>query len=129
MNNSSKYYFLTKMFIALMSLLIINVSIDAFEFQPINTEIAIEDFNYMNSFAEYVTEILLEHKDAFPEYQKESPSSKSQFAKHFAAKIIRKERFVCQFVFQPNQTSYLIPLSEHYLSSYMQEINPPPPKC
>ena len=126
----SLQHIVIKAFIALMAVLVINVSIDAFDFQPLdtNSELCIDDFNYLNSFAEYFTEVVLGHKDAFPEFQKEASSSKSQFVKHIDVKIYPKDSYCCLPVYKTIRTEFLVPLKENYHFLYFNEINPPPPK-
>ena len=118
-----------KCLILLISLQILNLGIDAIDFQPINTSKTIGNFNYMNSMTEYVAEIILGVKDAFPEYQKESSSSKSQILKHFPIKI-------CQHEFETDRkkmnevfSSYLKPKNETFNCLTLNEINLPPPKA
>ena len=57
-----------QLLVAIVAMQIINLSIDAVEFQPIATTVTIEDFNYFNSITEYVSEIVMGNKDAFPEF-------------------------------------------------------------
>jgi len=118
----------TKIFIALMALQIINLSIDAVEFQPIEAAITIGDFNYLNSMTEYVSEVIMGIKDAFPEFQNQSSSSKSQIVKHLSIKLFENNSIVqAPSIFKQNN-SYSVPLKEAYNYLFLREINPPPPK-
>jgi hypothetical protein len=118
----------TKFFIAFMAVQIINLSIDAVEFEPLCATNDLGNFNYMNSMTEYVTEILLNHKDAFPEYQKTHTSSKAQLVKHIPFKIIPINGIVRVKKRDLNNSNYIHPLNENRTYSYIREINPPPPK-
>jgi len=118
----------TKIFIALMALQIINLSIDSVEFQPIEATITIGDFNYLNSMTEYVSEVIMGIKDAFPEFQNQSSSSKSQIVKHLSIKLFENNSIVqAPSIFKQNN-SYSVPLKEAYNYLFLREINPPPPK-
>lgn len=119
----------TKIFIALMAIQIINMSIDAVEFQPIATTVTIGDFNYLNSMTEYVTEIVMGMKDAFPEFQKESSSTKSQIVKHISIKLFENNSTPTEPVFSIRNNTFIVPLKESYKYLYLREINPPPPKA
>jgi hypothetical protein len=119
---------LTKGLIALIAIQIINLSIDGVDFQPMASRVVIEDFNYLNSMTEYVSEIILGKKDAFPEFQKESSSSKSQIIKYLSLKIAGKPLEGLSNKYTLCTSSFIIPLKEKYEYSYFNEINPPPPK-
>jgi len=119
----------TKLFIALIAVQIINLSIDAVEFQPIATIVTIGDFNYLNSITEYVSEIIMGNKDAFPEFQKESASSKSQIVKHISLKLFTAQNFLPNPAFKEISNAFIVPLNEQYSYLYFKEINPPPPKA
>jgi hypothetical protein len=118
----------TKLFVALIALQIINLSIDSVEFQPIQNEITFGDFNYINSLTEYVSEIILGHTNAFPEFQKESSSSKSQLVKHLSLKLFSSEFSIAVARTYDNAIQYIVPLKEKYSFLFYKEINPPPPK-
>jgi hypothetical protein len=118
-----------RLLIAVIAIQIINLSIDAVEFQPIATTVTINDFNYFNSITEYISEIVMGNKDAFPEFQKESSSSKSQIIKHLSFKLYQQDPFVCSAEFVTKSAELVVPLTEDYTYQYFQEINPPPPKA
>lgn len=120
---------LTKGLIVLIAIQIINLSIDGVDFQPMASKVVIADFNYLNSLTEYVSEIVLGHKDAFPEFQKESSSSKSQIIKHLSLKLFQHENLVNKTSYPVKGTSFIVPLTEDYKFCYFREINPPPPKA
>jgi hypothetical protein len=118
----------TKIFIALMALQIINLSIDSVEFQPIEAAVTIGDFNYLNSMTEYVSEVIMGMKDAFPEFQNQSSSSKSQIVKHLSIKLFEDNIIITTPDIVCLNNSYSVPLNESFKYMYLQEINPPPPK-
>lgn len=117
-----------KILIAVIAIQIINLSIDGVDFQPMAARVVIEDFNYLNSMTEYVSEIILGKKDAFPEFQKESSSSKSQIIKYLSLKIPGKPLEGLSNNFTICKSSFIVPLKEKYEYSYFNEINPPPPR-
>ena len=119
----------TQLLIALVAIQIINLSIDAVEFQPIAATIVIEDFNYFNSLTEFVAEVVMGNKDAFPEFQKESSSSKTQIIKHLSIKLFQQEGFTCRIPYTVKNEAFIVPLTEDYRYQFFSEINPPPPKA
>ena len=121
-------HIIRNLFVEVMAILVLNVSIDAIEFEPIAATVTLGDFNYINSMAEYIAEIVLGNKDAFPEYQKESTSTKSQFAKNLSLKLYHQDHFTYSPSYTFNNVCYIVPLKEEYNYLYFKEINPPPPK-
>jgi len=119
---------ITKFLIILISIQILNLSVDSIDFQPISDNIVIGDFNYLNSFTEYVSEILLGHKDSFPEYQNESTSSKAQFVKHLSLKLYQSTSSLAINKYFEEASAFIVQLKEPYSFIFCKEINPPPPK-
>ncbi len=114
-----------------MALQILNQSIDAIDFHPIYAVNAIEDFNDINSATEYISEIILGNKDAFPEFQtKNSGHHKAaQSLKHVNIKLFQPQTIA----FTPNTfvtvVSFAYPLDETYSFLFSKDITPPPPKA
>src|ERR1035437_7977041 len=113
-------------FLLLMSFQILNLGIDAIDFQPIQNSVSLGDFNYMNSLTEYVSEIVLGNKDAFPEFQKESPSSKSQCIKHFSIKLCEINAYRPLLKVPITNTVYNTLRNENDTFRYIKKINHPP---
>lgn len=120
-------HIILRLLLALMAFQIINLSIDAIEFTPIKARYSIGEFNYLNSMTEYVGEVLLGHKDLFPEFLKKS-SKESQNIKHIDFKVYQPSR--SNFIEQQytEVRSFSFPLDESYSFLFSKEINPPPPK-
>ena len=114
-----------------MALQILNQSIDTIEFHPIYVANSIADFNDINSATEYISEIVLGNKDAFPEYQTES-SNHNKSAQSF--KYVNIKLFQPQTIcYIPNHfieiVTFAYPLDERYSFLFSKEITPPPPKA
>jgi hypothetical protein len=116
-----------KFCIAIIALQVLNMSVYTNEFKPLQNNSNFGDFNYLNSFTEFIVEIVLKKTDAFPEFLKHN-SSQSQNVKHIDIKL-----------FQPNEIyslnihyKVILCINKHlddtYSSQFYQEINPPPPK-
>lgn len=117
-----------QLLVALIAIQIINLSIDAVDFQPIASTVVIEDFNYFNSITEFVAEVMLGNKDAFPEFQKETTASKSQIIKHLSLKIFGNSLDETNANITICKAPFIVLLKEKYEYAYLNEINPPPPK-
>jgi len=120
---------IAKFIVAIIALQILNLSIDSVDFQPISANITLGDFNYINSLTEYVSEIILGHKDAFPEYQNESTSSKAQLVKHLSLKLYQPTTSIDIIRISEDAQAFIVPLKEKYSFTFYKEINPPPPKA
>jgi len=114
--------------LVLVALQILNLGIDAIDFQPIASTNTIGDFNYINSMAEYVAEIVMGHKDAFPEYHQESTSSKSQLVKHFSLKLYQPVSAALDLSNDHRGRIAFAASINQYHCPFYKEINPPPPK-
>lgn len=121
---------LQKFIVLIVAIQIIDLSIDAIDFQPIESVATIGDFNYFNSVIEYVTESLLGHTNAFPEYQNEpSSSKKAQLEKAISFKFSQTDGFDMQPKFLPLTIKANRNYDEDFYSFYYSEIIPPPPKA
>jgi hypothetical protein len=111
----------------LMACQILNLSTDAIEFQPISTT-NISEFNDLNTLTEYFSEIVLGHKNAFPESVNKK-QHQSQLQKNMGIKLFHtiSEEQVLPKAFLADLFSF--PANENNTMNYVQEINPPPPKA
>lgn len=89
----------------------------------------IGEFNQIDSLIEYVAEIMLDHKNAFPENGSHNPNSKSSHQiKHASIKMIDfKKNTEPPFYCSANSLSNFF--NEDYKKLILKEINPPPPKA
>lgn len=113
-----------------MAVRILNQSFDAIYFQPIIINNAIGDFNDINSATEYISEVILGNKDAFPEFQ-ESRSDQhkaSQSFKHSNIKVFQPVAVASAPLTYITVLSFTYPLDETYSFLFSKDITPPPPK-
>ena len=109
-----------------MAALVLNQSIDEIEFQPISMSGNIGNFNDLNSVVEYISEIVLGHKDTFPEFQKDGSHKQSVSYKHIYPKTFNLADEIIE-PFQPNaQMDFSFPLDEKYSFLFSKEIIQPP---
>lgn len=117
-----------RFFAFIVAIQILNLSIDAQAFTFLQTKQTVGYSNEINSFVEYFAEIVFEHRDAMPEYQKSSHDN-LQLHKNFIIKQITvEERKNFQYPFIENKPM-LSQLQTGYTYLYYKEIIPPPPKA
>ena len=120
-----------KCFVFFMALQILNQSIDAIDFQPICAANSIADFSDINSATEYISEIVLGNRDAFPEFQTKSSGhhKSAQSFKHVNIKLLQPQ-IICLI---PNTSepvvSFVYPLDETYSFLFSKNISLPPNKA
>lgn len=112
----------------LMALQILNLSTNAIDFQPFHTT-NLYEFNDLNTIIEYVTEIVLDHKNAFPESEQQTTSSKAQFEKHSNIKLFIPDGFAFLQKEEDPLIDHTASIINPYRYLFFKEINPPPPKC
>ena len=123
----------TKKFVLLIiAIQILNLSVYGADFDcglSSQHEIKIGEFNQIDSLVEYVAEIVLDHKNAFPENGSHNPNSKSSHQiKHSSIKMIDFRKHTEQPFYYTVVTLPEI-FNEDYHKLILQEINPPPPKA
>lgn len=115
-----------KLFLILISVLVLNQCIDEIEFQPLLTYNEIGNFNELNSAVEYVSEIVLGHKDIFPEFSKDVRHKQSSSFKHLVTKIFNRSYHLLPPQETITTTSFAFPLDENYTFLFSREIIQPP---
>jgi len=117
---------LIQFLLVLISILVLNQCIDEIDFQPLVVSNSISYFNDLNSAVEYVSEVILGNKDAFPDYQKGSTHKQSSSIKIVSSKIYQPfYTQIIPFVFsiKSESPSYF---EDNYSFNYSREINQPP---
>ena len=120
-------YHIARFLLVIVAIQVLNVSVYPDILQWTRTETASNLPNEMDSFVEYVTEILLGHKNAFPEY---AHKHHKDLQTHKQAISLYSEE-VCdknaEVPFIQRSIEWLT--ADQYSYQYYKEINPPPPKA
>lgn len=111
----------------LVALQILNLGLFAQDFQPLVVSSISPETNIINSVDEYVTEVVLHHKDAVPENNKH-PHKAIQAHKHTAFKLISFPKPQCITANQLGYNYKPTSITLDYNYQYCKDINPPPPK-
>lgn len=109
-----------------MAALVLNQSIDEIEFRPLVITNNIGNFNDLNSAVEYISEIILGHKDLFPEYQKDGQHKQSSHCKHFNPKAFNFHEPLEVPIQYIEKKTFAYPLDENYTFLFSREIIQPP---
>ena len=110
----------------LVAIQILNMSIDAPGAQmPPNTDPSA--INYIDTFVEYVAEVVLKYDNAIPE-SKDRQQKELQQHKQFEV-IFQKIAALAISVVEDNTRNYFLDPSDKYAYQFSKEINPPPPKA
>ncbi len=111
-----------------MALQIMNVSIDAIDFKPFESNMVLTEFNDQNTITEFISETLLGYKNLFPESSTKS-QKQAQQQKHVCIKLINCSPAVLTNQYDAEAAAYCVPTTENYAYLFLREINPPPPKA
>ncbi len=119
--------FVSRAILLLLAIQILNLSVNSIDFKPFTTS-DFTVFNEINSIGEYVSEIVLGHINAYPEFQTKT-QKQSQMQKHVCFKIINTERENTLEILPFFTILHSSKLKNSILHEYFNEINPPPPKA
>jgi hypothetical protein len=115
-----------RFFSFLIAIQILNMSIDAPNAQmPPNAQ-GSDDFNYIDTYVEFVAEVILKHENAIPELPNRD-QKEAQMQKQFELVFQKIESFHIPFIGEERQNSFSHS-SDGYAYQFVKEINPPPPK-
>jgi hypothetical protein len=124
--------YITKVITLVIAVQILNLSVYGGDFDPTVSSAhvgKIGEFNQIDCLLEYVAEIMLDHKDAFPENGSHNPNGKSgRQAKHSVIKMVVCSR-MAEMPINNALPTVLLSYNQNYKSPQASEINPPPPKC
>ncbi len=124
--------YIRKLLLLIVAVQILNLSVYGGDFDQYyftRHEHSIGDFNEIDSLIEYVTEVVLNYKDAFPENGAHNENtSHSLLLKHISFKLIETPQQQAVPTYQASVPLF-VPLKEDYKFLFFKEINPPPPKA
>jgi hypothetical protein len=111
-----------------MAFQILNLSTDSINFQPLQTS-NLTEFNDLNTITEYITEVVLGHKNFFPESARPDHQKQNQEQKHITLKLYNPSMDYIALQLADPFAGYQIPSNENDTYMYSRDINPPPPKA
>lgn len=120
-------HYISRFFILIIALQILNMSIDAPAAQMNIATGESDSFNYIDTFVEYIAEVVLKYDNAIPENQNRE-HKELQYNKYTEFIVQRYESSV-NFMWTENLVNRPRHLSDEYAYQFINEINPPPPKA
>ena len=84
-----------------------------------------DSFNYIDTFVEYIAEVVLKYDNAIPESN--SREHKELQSYKYTEYLVQKYEPVLNFLWTENLVSRPRHTSDKYAFQFVKEINPPPP--
>jgi hypothetical protein len=106
---------------------ILNMSIDAPNAQMPVCKGSIDNFNYIDTYVEYIAEVILKFDNAIPE-SKDRQQKELQMQKQFELVFQKIELLTIPFFDEITEKQFSN-FSDKYAYQFIKEINPPPPKA
>ena len=120
-------YYISRFFVIVIAIQVLNMSIDSPSAQMATSRGETDSFNYIDTFVEYVAEIVLKYDNAIPE-SKDREHKELQSYK-YTEYIVQKYEPILNFTWTENLVSRPRHTSDMYAYQFIKEINPPPPKA
>lgn len=106
---------------------ILNMSIDSPSAQMQVVKNSTDDFNYVDTYIEYIAEVILKYDNAIPESKHRQQKELQQ---HKQLEIVFENIYpLLNFSWKHNLTEHARVYSDKYPYQFIKEINPPPPKA
>lgn len=103
------------------------MSIDAPNAQMPASKGTTDNFNYIDTYVEYIAEVILKYDNAIPE-SKDRQQKELQQHKQFEV-VFQKITFPTITFFTRITGKRFLSFSDKYAYQFINEINPPPPKA
>ena len=110
-----------------IALQILNMSIDAPCAQMQISKGMADNFNYIDTYVEYIAEVILRYENAIPE-SKDRQQKELQQHKQFEVAFQKVSPITITF-FEVIPQKIFSNFSNQYAYQFIKEINPPPPKA
>ena len=108
-----------------VALQILNMSIDSPSAQMNVKNGQTDDFNYIDTYVEFIVEVVLKYDNAIPESKSREHKELQQFK--YMEYIVQRYESSLDFVWIENLISRPRHTSDMYAYQFVKEINPPPP--
>ncbi len=118
---------ISRFFAFITALQILNMSIDAPTAQMATGKETSDNFNYIDTYVEYIAEVILKYDNAIPE-SKDRQQKEFQQHKQFEV-VFQKIALLTITLFKEKNENQFLNFSYKYAYQFIKEINPPPPKA
>ncbi len=86
-----------------------------------------DDINYIDTYVEYIAEVMLKYTNAIPESK---DRQQKEFQQHKQFEIAFEKIYpLLNFIWQDDPIDHPQSFSDKYAYQFIKEINPPPPKA
>ena len=116
-----------RFFTFIIALQILNMSIDVPAAQMPASTASAEEINYIDTFVEYISEVILKYDNAIPE-SKDRQQKELQQHKQFEIAFQKITPITISFIEERSQNHFLSS-SDKYAYQFIKEIDPPPPRA
>lgn len=116
-----------RIFTFIIALQILNMSIDAPGAQTTASSASSEEMNYIDTYVEYIAEVILKYTNAIPE-SKDRQQKELQQHKQFEVAFQKIVPIIISFA-EEKAERHFVNLTDKYAYQFIKEINPPPPKA
>ncbi len=86
-----------------------------------------DNFNYIDTFVEYIVEVVLKYDNAIPESNHREHKELQSYK--YTEYIVQKYELALNFTWTENLVNRPRHASDKYAYQFVKEINPPPPKA
>lgn len=118
------YTAVTKLITYIIALQILNMSICVpYPQAPYSTA---DNFNYIDTYIEYIAEVVLKYENAIPESKHRQHKELQQH--HHLVIILKNTEQPAVIGYYQKQTKQRVSYNDRYPYQFIKEINPPPPK-
>lgn len=119
-------YHISRFFVLVIALQVLNMSIDSPTAQMNVVKGQTDNFNYIDTYVEFIVEVVLKYENAIPESNSREHKELQQYK--YTEYIIQKMQPSLAFIWVENLVNRPRHTSDRYAYQYIREINPPPPR-
>ena len=118
-------FYIGRFFVIVIAMQILNMSIDSPTAQMTVMQGQTDNFNYIDTYVEFIVEVILKYDNAIPESKSREHKELQQYK--YTEYIVQRYNAALNFVWTENLVNRPRHTSDKYAYQFVKEINPPPP--
>jgi hypothetical protein len=119
--------YICRFLVFVIAIQILNMSIDSPNAEMPTGKASHANFNYIDTYVEYIAEVILKFDNAIPESKTRNHKDLQQH-KHVQIAVLKFQPLL-QFFLLTGSNNFYQSSSDNYAYQFIKEINPPPPKA
>ena len=119
-------FYIGRFFVIVIAMQILNMSIDSPTAQMTVMQGQTDNFNYIDTYVEFIVEVILKYDNAIPESKSREHKELQQYK--YTEYIVQRYNTTLNFVWTVNLVNRPRHTSDKYAYQFVKEINPPPPR-